>query len=420
MVLGAVLFGMNGCALYGKFKPQTTAEDETIQVPDYKDIFTDPYLCALIDTALAHNLDLKIAHERVRQAEATLLGAKLAYLPSIYAGGNGAVTMPGPAYTFATASWEIDIFGRLTNQKRMANAAKLQTEDLERACRAQLIASVAETYYELLMYDAQILKADSAASNWERSVMTMREMKAAGMYDEAAVTQFEGSWYATRAQAKALCLCRVQAENAMRLLLCQKDGEIRRGSLEMKTTELLFDTIDLRAVRTRPDVKAAEHVLEQAFYNRNYARSCWCPSISLSGALGWADGGLIYNAVANLMQPVLNSGRNIAQLRAAKSQLEEMQMAYAKILLQAGTEVNDALAARNSHIAQTIEYYNQSQAMMRALDATQTKMRLGKGTYLEVLIAQNNLLDAQLTLIANYRAILQSQVQLFLAVGGGK
>jgi len=426
IVVVAMVLGMNSCSLYGKYQPQNTDAD-SIPVPAWREVFTDPYLQTYIEYALANNLDLKIAHEHVTQAEAMLLGAKLAYLPTIQAGGSPAVSYSGGGtnaikYGFGAASWEIDIFGRLTNQKRMANASRLEMMDWEQAARTELIAAVASTYYQILMLQASIVTCDSAVMNWEKSVMTMREMKAAGMYDEAAVSQFEGSWYSTRATAKSLRLDLVQAMNAMDLLLCH-DGESGfnfAGLDDVLLDANVISSINLRALRARPDVKAAEHQLEYAFYNRNYARSNCCPSISIGGTIGWGGGGLIFNAVGNLLQPLFNSGRNIAQVRVSKSQLLEMQMNYANALLKAGTEVNNALASRQTANDQVADYRGQVMALTRALDATTTKMSLGRGTYLEVLTAQNDLLKAQFAEIENKANILMSNVTLYQALGGGK
>ena len=210
----AMMSMFSGCGIYGKYKPTETLTD-TIHIPSYRDVFAgNEELLALIDTALVHNLDLQIAHEHVAQAEASLLGAKLAYLPSIYAGGSPvgqAQFAQGNSvysHTFATANWEIDIFGRLTNLKRMAKATAEQQKDYEQAARPQLIASVAETYFTILMLDAEIRTADFAVANWKKSVDTQRQLKDAGMSDEAAVAQFRGSYESTRAQVAGLRLAR--------------------------------------------------------------------------------------------------------------------------------------------------------------------------------------------------------------------
>lgn len=427
VLLLAITMVFSGCGIYGKYQPTETLTDTT-HIPSYRDVFAgNEELLTLIDTALAHNLDLQIAHEHVAQAEAALLGSKLAYLPGIYAGGTPvgqAQFAQGSSvysHTFASANWEIDIFGRLTNLKRMAKATAEQQKDYEQAARTQLIASVAETYFMVLMLDAEIRTADAAIVNWKRSVDTQKQLKEAGMSDEAAVAQFKASYESTRAQAAQLRLMRTRAINALSLLLATEREVNIKGTLEKSiVADPTIRSIDLRVLRSRPDVRAAERQLEYAFYGRNYARANCCPSISISGAMGWANGGLLFSAIGNLLQPIFNSGKNIAEVRIAKSKVKEQQLAFAQKLLEAGTELNDALATVKTVREQAPYYDAQVEALEAARDATTTKMQLGRGTYLEVLLAENNLLEAQMTQIENRMQILLSSVKLYHLLGGGK
>lgn len=430
LMAAVVVLTIDSCGIYGKYKPQMSEEEQlAIKVPSFRDIFMDPDLLSLIDTALTNNYDLKMAHERVHQADLQLTAAKLAYLPRIFAGGSPMATI-GPStslnfsdisYSFGTASWSIDIFGRTTNAKRIAKAYKEQLEDFEQASRSELVAAVSTLYFTLQMLDAQILATDAAEANWASSVEAIRAMKEAGLEDEAGVSQFEGSYFATRANAKTLRLLRDVTENSMRLLLCSDDCPIDRGFISPAGKVLnvsAIESIDLNAVRVRPDVRAAEMQLAQSFYNVNLARANCCPDITIGGNVGWASGNLLYSLVGGLLQPVFNAGANIIQVKVSKSQLEEYQMAYANTLLNAGTEVNNALASIKSYKDQVEDYSSRVDAMKRALDATQLKMKYGRGTYLEVLTAQNNLLDAQMQNIQNNADILTSMVDLFLALGG--
>lgn len=433
LIFAALALAVCSCGIYGKYKPQMTQDEEDAllaSVPSYRNIFKEPELLELIDTALANNFDLRMAHERVHQADLQLTAAKLAYLPRIFAGGSpvvavnpsGAMDFSKFSYNLGSASWEIDIFGRTTNKKRIAQSVRDQVADFEQAARAELVAAVATTYYSLLMLDAQIAATDSAEANWSSSVKAIRAMKEAGLEDEAAVSQFEGSYYATRASGKSLRLLREATENSMRVLLSCDTCTIRRGvmasDIESRIDVGTVSGLSLNAVRIRPDVRAAEMQLAQSFYNVNLARANCCPDISIGGAVGWANGNLIFSLVGNLLQPVFNAGANITQVKVSKSQLEEYQMAYANALLKAGTEVNNAVASIKSYRSQVEDYSNRVEAMQRALMATQLKMKYGRGTYLEVLTAQNNLLDAQIDNIQNTADILISVVDLFQALGG--
>ncbi|MCQ2180816.1 MAG: TolC family protein [Bacteroidales bacterium] len=433
LLLAALSLAVCSCGLYGKYTPQMTEEEElAIKVPSYKDIFQDEKLVALIDSALSRNLDLKMAHERVRQADFKLTSAKLAYLPRLFAGANpvvsiglpGQVDMSKLSYSFGMASWEIDIFGRVTNRKRIAQSYRDQLSDYEQAARVELVSAVASLYFTLQMLDAQVAATDSATSNWKASVEAVRAMKEAGLEDEAAVSQFEGSYYATSASGKTLRLVRDVAENSMRLLLCCDSCDVPRNPIYEVDRPLVnadaVKSIDLNAVRVRPDVKAAEKQLAQSFYNVNLARANCCPDISINGTVGWADGAVIFNLVGNLLQPIFNAGENINMVKVSKSQLDESTMAYANALLKAGNEVNNSVASIKTYYSQVEDYSKRVEAMERALEATQLKMKFGRGTYLEVLTAQNNLLESQIEEIQNKADILIAVVDLYSALGGGR
>ena len=235
-----VSLSFTSCGIYGKFKSPVTAEQDSIKTPSYKDIFNDPYLIALIDTALSRNYDVLVSHEIVEQAKASLLGAKMAYIPSIAASPSVTWTTQGGAsslsYGIAQASWEIDIFGRLTNKMRIAKASKKEAEAYEQAVRSEIIATVAETYYTLLMLDAQIKTADSAIVSWRESVEAQKSFKQAGSSDEAAVAQFEANLYSTMAEAKSLRLSLVEAESAMDVLLAREVGGVTPRSTLLETS----------------------------------------------------------------------------------------------------------------------------------------------------------------------------------------
>ena len=370
---------MAGCGIY---KPYTRPEEiktdglygqgvETVDTMtlgniSWQEMFTDPYLQQLIQQGLDNNTDLQSAYWRVKEAEATLKSARLAYLPSFNFAPNGGVsslTNPWNAtwtYTVpATASWEVDIFGKLTNSKRRAKALLAQSQEYQQAVRTQVIASVANLYYTLLMLDS-----------------------------------FE------------------------------------RGTLdEQILPENLVVGIPAQMLSNRPDVKNAEYSLAQAFYNTAGARSAFYPALSLSGTLGWTnDGGVtmldpakwIFNAAASLVQPIFNAGRNQAQLRIAKAQQQEALLSFQQTLLNAGAEVNNALAKCQSARSKVDLRQKQVASLETAVESTQLLMRHGSTTYLEVLTAQQTLLSAQLSQINDRFSEIQAIVDLYHALGGGR
>lgn len=445
--LSAITLTLSGCGIYGKYHPTTEVPDNlygNVQSGDsaanfglvrWQDVFTDPYLQQLIEKALSNNLDLKIAREHVKQAEAGLLGAKLAYLPTISlvpsAGFSPQYDIKQGNYDLvAQAQWEIDIFGRTLNGLRGAKAAKRMTEDYEQAARCGLIAAVAEVYYTLLMLDAQLATAEQTSVTWSKTANTIKRMKQAGMANEAAVAQLEATQYAINTQVIAIKESINAVENSMSLLLGGTRMEIKRNTLADQTLPTDMQTgFPVQLLYNRPDVMAAQEAMAQAFYATNLARSNCLPSLNLSGLIGWTNHSynvvldpmtLISSLAASLFVPIFNSGRNIAQVRAAKSQQEESVMQFTKVVLAAGNEVNEALVKYQTCEQKSKLYDKQVEALTRAMNSTQLTMQHGSTTYLEVLNAQNTLLNAQLTQIANQTEQNLAVVKLYHALGGGK
>lgn len=439
----------SSCGIYNQYKPteevapdlfgENVAVTDTLSLGnvDWREMFTDPILQRHIDSALVRNTDLQTAYLRVQEAEASLMSARLAYIPSFSLspqatlGTGGDLQNATMTYSLPlTASWEIDIFGKLTNQKRAAKAAYYQSQEYAQAVRTQIIASVANTYYTLLMLDAQYAITQETEKTWRESVEATRALKEAGYMNEAALAQTEATYYSIYTSMLDLKEQINQAENAMSLLLFETPQAIERGSLyDQNFTEEFSVGIPLQMLSNRPDVRSAEQALAQAFYMTYAARSAFYPSITLSGSIGWTNSiaGAIVNpmqaiasAVGSITEPLFNRRMNVAQLRIAKAQQEEARLAFQQTLLNAGSEVNDALMQyQTAH--QKAEYYvKQIDALSIAAESTRLLMEHGSTNYLEVLTAQQSLLTAQLTQVANRFSEIQSLISLYQALGGGR
>ena len=214
IILSAATLILSSCGIYNKYKPVSEVPEglygsESVAATDtanfgnlsWREVFTDPYLQNLVDSALLRNTDMQTAHLRVKEAEATLLTSKLSYLPSLFLAPEGAVSSfdRGKAtQTYSlpvTASWELDIFGKVTTAKRRAKAAYEQSKEYEQAVKTQLVASVANTYYTLLMLDSQYEIAVATEAAWKESVNATRAMKKAGMVNEAGLAQTEATYF---------------------------------------------------------------------------------------------------------------------------------------------------------------------------------------------------------------------------------
>ncbi len=454
MVCGmAMLTMLNSCHIYNKYhRPDVNLDGlfrDPVSVTDtlvtdtvnfgnlpWTEIFTDPILQEHIRTGLAKNSNLQTAMLQVEAARAGYTAACLAYLPSLnltpsggissFDGNTGSWTYNAPV----SASWEIDIFGRVLNSKRRAKASLMQSEAYEQAVRTQIISTIATGYYTLLMLDKQLEITEQTAELWKKSVETMKAMKVGGMVNEAAVSQSEANSYMIAATIPALRRQIRETENSLSLLLYQAPQTIARGAFEnQQLPEVSGVGVPVQLLSNRPDVRSAEYSLASAYYQTNVARSAFYPNIVISGTGGWTNsvGGAIVNpgkvllsAVGSLVQPLFNKGTNIANLKAAKAQQEIAAINFQQTILKAGAEVSDALYKIQSNKEILVNRARQVASLERAVEATESLMSLGTSTYLEVLTAQQSLLNAQLSQISDSYQCMTAVVSLYHALGGGR
>lgn len=448
ILLAALPLLLSGCGIYQKYEPATTVPDHLYRddVADtdtaslgnlgWRDVFTDPQLQILIERGLANNTDLRIAQLKTEEAAASLLASRLSYLPSLSLEPQGTVSSFDKArasWTYSVpvaASWEIDIFGRLTTAKRQAHAALLQSKEYHQAVQTQLIAQIANLYYTLLMLDRQYEITSETAVNWRESLHATRSLMAAGMTTEAAVSQTEATCFSIETSVKDLEQTIRETENTLSVLLGDVPGTIGRDRLEEQSLPAdLSVGVPLQLLSNRPDVRSAEFSLAQAFYGTANARANFYPSLRLSGNAGWTNsagnfisnpGSLLLSAVGSLTQPLFNKGTNIARLKIAKAQQEEASLTFQQTLLDAGKEVNDALTQAQTARGKVELRSNQVRSLENAVRQTQLLMTHGTSTYLEVLTAQQSLLAAQLSQVTDRFDEMQATVNLYRALGGGR
>lgn len=444
---------LSSCGIYTKYKrPEVgtdglygqdmegqeveTQDTASVATLSWRELFTDSKLQSLIEHALAGNTDLLSARQRIKEAEAALSSARLAYLPSFMLtpqGGVSSFDKSKGSWTYsgiASASWEIDIFGKLTNAKRRSKALYLQSLEYEQAVSTSLIANVANLYYTLLMLDEQYRISEATAVNWRESVRTMRAMMSAGMTNEASVSQSEANCRQVEASLLDLKQQIKEVENSLSILLGDVPSSIERGCISGQSfPQELAIGVPVQLLSRRPDVKSAELSLASAFYATNAARSSFYPSITLGGTAGWTNsagsmivnpGKLLLSAVGSLTQPLFNKGLNLAQLKIAKAQQEEAKLAFQQALLNAGSEVNNALTQVQTARGKTELRASQIVSLETAVRSTQLLMQHGTSTYLEVLTAQQSLLSAQLTQVADRFDEIQGIISLYQALGGGR
>ena len=390
-------------------------------------IFTDPLLQEWINTGLEYNTDLNVARLKVKEAEAALLAARWALLPGADFSAQGG--LPGQFSASIEASWQTDIFGGLRNAKRRAQAALEQSEAYRQAVQTQLVATIANSYYTLLMLDEQLSISTRTMNTWEESIRTLEALKRAGKTNEAAVLQAKANKLSVEANVLTLEKEILAVENSLCALLGIVPMPVERSSMAMQELpEMLSAGVPLDLLSRRPDVRQAELALAQTFYSVNSARASFYPNITLRGAIGWTTGNgnialdpgsLIANFIAGLTQPIFGRGANKARLQAAQAQHEQAAYLFRQSLLDAGVEVNNALTMWQTAKKRVELDKKQVLNLQAAVWNTQLLMKHGNADYLEVLTAQKNLLQAELTEASDRFDEVQSVINLYQALGGG-
>lgn len=391
-------------------------------------MFTDPILQDWIRHGLEYNTDLNVARLKVKEAEAALLSARWALLPGV--GFNAQGGLPGSFSSRFTANWEADIFGNLRNAKRKAQASLEQSKAYEHAVQTQLVATIANSYFTLLMLDEQLIISRRTLTTWEENIRTLEALKRAGKTNEAAVLQAKANKLNVEASVLTLEKELLAMENSFCALVSIVPMPIERSSLsDQEFPESLSAGIPMELLSRRPDVRQAEMALAQTFYNTNAAKAAFYPAISLNGTLGWTTGNagnvildpgsLIADFIGSLTQPIFNKGLNKARLQAAKAQQEIAAFQFRQSLLDAGVEVNNALTLWQTAKKRVELDKKQILNLQASVWNTQLLMKHGNANYLEVLTAQKNLLSAELAEVSDRFDEIQSIVNLYHALGGG-
>lgn len=434
----AVLLSFDSCSLYRHYERpdmfwvdslyrRIPASADTVSSASvsWDTFFTDSLLRSWIELGLKHNTDINVARFKVQEAEAALQAARWALLPGASFSLKGG--LPGTFSTSVNASWETDIFGSLRNASRKAEAAVKQSEAYKQAVQTQMVATIANSYYTLLMLDEQLAISKRTLGTWDENIRTLEALKRAGKTNEAAVMQAKANKFNVEANILTLEKEIMAVENSFCALLGTVPMHIERGRLiDQKMPESLYAGVPAELLSRRPDVKQAEMVLAQSFYDKNIAESAFYPTVSLSGALGWTVGGvavdggkMITDLVASLGQHIFNRGKFLAGRKSAESRYRQALYNFRQSLLDAGVEVNNALILWSTAKKRVEIDKKQILSLQAAVWNTQLLMKHGNANYLEVLSAQKNLLQAELTETSDRFDEIQSVVNLYHALGGG-
>ncbi|MFI3278149.1 MAG: TolC family protein [Rikenellaceae bacterium] len=444
----ALSLSLSGCGLYSKFESpkdavpadglysyiQATNDTSNIASLPWRTLFVDAHLQRLIEKALQNNTDLSVARLDVEQAQAALKTARLAPLPTLSATPQGTISdfksSTTKSYNLSvSSSWEIDIFAKLRNAKESSKAALEQSVAYRQAVQTQLIATVATSYYSLLMLDEQLKISEETQKNWDENLRVMEALKRAGRINETSVLQSKSSSVALKSQIVTIKEQLAALENTLCALLAMPTTHIERGEISQATfPKELSIGVPMELLTNRPDIRMAESLLAQRFYNVAEARSSLYPTLTLSGAIGFTNssgavtnpGDLLSSVVGSLVQPIFSHGTLQAQLKISKAQQEQALLEFKQAILDAGAEVNSALSSWQSAQARLKHSEEQIDLLKLTVKKTELLMKHGEANSLEVLTSQLSLLQSELSYAEDKFNEAQGVINLYRSLGGGE
>ena len=450
----AAALTMTSCGLYNKYeRPEVNTQGlvrdplsltDTLAVTDttsfgnlpWRSVFTDPQLQTLIQQGLDKNVDLLNAALNVKMIEAQLACAKLAFLPSVAFTPQGTLSSFDGSKTTKSyqlpisASWNVDLFGNILSLKRGAQMQLLQAKDYQLAVKTNIITGVANLYYTLLMLDRQLeILTEMEGLTKETWDMMALQMKF-GRARSTSVQSAEASYYSVQSQITDMKRQIREVENSLSLLLCQPGQTISRGKLSDQSLPSEFSTgIALQMLNNRPDVHAAEMSLAACYHNVQTARSRFYPSINITGSgiftnsMGtqtFNPGKWLLSAIGSLTQPIFANGQLVAGLKVAKAQQEQAFNNWQNAIYKAGNEVSNALVSYNSYDERSRLEQKQTELYRQNVEDTRQLYKSSGTSYLEVISAQANLLNAEITKVSDDFYKMQAVVSLYSALGGGR
>ena len=398
----------------------------------WQEVFVDEPLRALISEALDSNADVRTMRLNVEQAAQQMRVAKLSYLPTFALSPSATATKAQSTATCSyelplTMSWELNLGGGVEAQKEATKYQWMNTQEQLGYTRLQLIASVANAYYTLVMLDEQLRISEQSVQLQRETLETIQAMKDVGMMNELAVNQAETELQATVASVSDLRLQRDKTQRALNLLLGHTPRDVQRSAYaDAKAIAKDAATpVSLEALASRPDVRSAEYQLRASFSNTKVARSQFNPSLKLTASGSWTNNigeivnpaQLLLNLIGGLTQPLFLNGQIKAGFEVAKAQQEQAQIAFHQVLLQAGSEVADAMAECRTAQQKLQVREAQVEASRKAVENSRALMQHSSSvTYLEVLTAQSSWLTAQLQQTADWLELQQGKINLYKAL----
>lgn len=431
-----------GCTMGPDYKRPVVPEQEdyreefptTESIADvpWWELFGDPVMLALIDSALVNNRDLRASVARITEARAALGIVRSQLFPRLdyaadgsYAGTLGEDGQAnGTGGAFLAASWQIDLWGRIRRAKEAALQELLATEEAYRGVTISLVANVASSYLLLRDLDNRLTISERTLDVWQKRLDVVQTRFDAGMVNEVDLHQAQIQVYEAEVQVQTFERLRAQTENAISVLIGQLPDAIDRGlSLQEQVFPPEIPTgLPSELLQRRPDILQAERQLHAQTARIGAAKALRFPQFNLTADLGAQfDGGTtgVFGLGAQLFGPIYNAGEISNQIEVEIARTEQLLNRYEQSILNAYREVDNALVSVRTYRAEFDARNGQMAAARNAAELSWTRYEGGMTSYLEVLDLQRSLFASQLKASETYQLQLTAFVGLYQALGGG-
>lgn len=405
------------------------------------DQFQDPVLSELVRTALANNKDLEIATASVDQAAAQYGIVRSAQFPQVNAGVSAArerssanAPLPGGRTVNdygvnLSASFELDVWGKLRRATESARANLLATEQGKGTVVLTVVTTVATGYIQLRALDRQLQIAQDTSDSFSEVARLQRIRFEEGAVPESDYRQAESQYRDALAHVPELEREIARQENFISVLLGRNPGPIARGNdIDGFLFPAVPGALPAALLERRPDIRQAEQQLIAANADIGVAKAAYFPDISLTGLLGLESAQLsdlfkgpsrVWSFGAGVAQPIFNAGRIRAQVAQAEALQREALYTYQKAIISAFQDVENALVDQTKFGQVRTEQGRNVAALRRFRDLAELRYREGATIYLEVANAEQSLFNAELAYVATQAQLFQSYANLYRAMGGG-
>ena len=419
------------------YRDLNISDSSSIATVPWRELFTDTCLQFIIEKAVNNNPDMQVAIARINKAEAAFRQSRVASLPSLNVGANATyqsriegVGVPEYYQLSGSTSWEADIWGKFRSAKRASLASLMASEAFKRAVTTDLIASVAINYYNLLALDAQLDITQRTLEKRISNAQTMEALRDNDLITSADLVLSQANRYSTEILIPDLKQRIYETENVLSLLMGKEPGPITRTSLEQQSlTDDLRTGIPAQLLANRPDVQEAEFRLRYYYETARSARANFYPKLTINASGGLTQTTLnalfnqpvfFWNIIGGLVQPIFDYGLNKQRYLSATADFEESQASFRKILLNAGSEVVNAMHSYETATDKISIREKQIGYLEKAVEYTTELLKYTSTTsYIDVLTSEVTLLSAQLNGVNDKFDQLQSIVALYQSLGGG-